>query len=250
MMKISSSLVLVLTWAFTLLPVSAQLPGGRQAGMNAALLKLFGDLDAFSARAEVTYQDKTSRQDVMMPMGFALLDGKLRLDLDLSQMKSAQVPTQMLASLKLAGLDKAVTIVRPDRRMALMVYPGISSYVEMPMAAEEAADWQRSYSVDQKKLGRETIEGKPCDRTRVTVSGNNGTQQEATVWYSQEPRPFPVKVQMVQSGATVTMLFRDVKLTRPDAAQFEAGGGLKKYASVEQLTQSAMMKALGGGVKQ
>lgn len=246
-MKPSSLLSCLFACLLVTLPATAQLPGAGQGGMNAALLKLFGDMDAFTARAEVAYQDKGARQDVTMPMGFALLDGKLRLELDLAQMKSALMPTQMLASLKMAGLDKAVTIIRPDRKTALLVYPGIGSYVEMPMSKDEAADWQRRYTVDQKKLGRETIDGRACDKQRVTVTGDNGSHHEATVWYSQEARPVPVKLQMAQPGATVTMQFRDVKLVRPAVSQFEVAPGLKKYATVEQLTQAAMLRALSGG---
>lgn len=242
--RLSLALLLVLPAP---LPCPAQLPGGGQAGMNATLLQLFGGLDAFSAKAEVVYQDRDTRQQVTMPMGFSLLGGNLRLDFDLSQIRSAQMPTQMLANLKLAGLDKAVTIVRPDQRKVIMMYPGMAAYVDMPMAKEEAADWQRGYQVKRAKLGEEKVEGTACEKQRVTVTSDAGAAHEATVWYAPSPRSHPVKLQMNQPGATITMQFRDISLARPAAGQFEAGAGMTKYPTVEVLTQTAMIKALGGG---
>jgi len=35
-------------------------------------------------------------------------------------------------------------------------------------------------------------------------------------------------------------------LDRPDSKQFEPPGGLTKFANIEQLMQSAMMKMMGG----
>lgn len=248
-MKIPRTLALVvLACLLSLVPCPAQLPGGSQAGMNATLLKLFGDLDAFSAKAEVVYHDRDTRQQVTMPMGFTLLGSNLRLDFDLSQIRSAQMPTQMLANLRKAGLDKAVTLVRPDQKKVVMIYPGIASYVEMPMARDEAAEWQRPYSVKREKAGQETVDGVACDKQRVTVSAPGGPGQEATVWYARTARPHPVRLQMNQPGATVTMQFREVSLERPAAARFEAGAGMTKYPTVEVLTQTAMIKALGGAL--
>ena len=243
-LRLALTLLLALSPA---LPCPAQLPGGSQAGMNATLLQLFGDLESFTAKAEVIYQDRDTRQQVTMPMGFSLLRGNLRLDFDLSQIRSAQMPTQMLANLKMAGLDKAVTLVRPDQKKVVMIYPGLAAYVDMPMAREEAADWQRGYQVKRAKLGEEKVDGTSCEKQRVTVTSEAGAAQEATVWYAPTPRPHPVKLQMNQLGASVTMQFREVSLARPPVSQFEVASGLTKYPTVEVLTQTAMIKALGGG---
>lgn len=224
----------------------AQLPGGMQSGLNAALVRLFDGFTAFSAQAEVSFQDKDTRQQIMMPMGFALLDGKVRLDLDLNRIKSAQVSTQMLASLKGMGLDRVTTVLRPDRKAAVLIYPALTSYVEMPMAADEAKEWQRRFTLEKERLGKETVEGKACEKFRVTLTGDNGARHEATVWYAAELKQFPVKLHMAQTGANVTMQFRDVSFQKPAEAQFEPNAGYTSYKTVELLTQAAMLKALGG----
>ena len=224
----------------------AQLPGGSQAGLNAALLKLLADAPGFRSRAEVRVEEKGQSSPMTMMVDFLYLDGKARLDLDMSNIKSKQLPPETLAGFKAAGMDKVSTIVRPDRKSALLVYPSAQGYVEMPMSKEEAADMDRKYKIDKTLLGRESIDGHPCEKHKVVVSADTGQRHEAIVWYATDLKNFPLKVQLDQPQMMVVMHYRDVKLGRPDSKQFEPPGGLTKFASIEQLMQSAMMKMMGG----
>jgi hypothetical protein len=225
---------------------SAQLPGGNQAGLNAAMLKLFGDISSFSSKADVRMLEKGAKEPLTMTVDFAMLDGKVRMDLDISAIKSKQLPAESLGAFKSAGLDKIVTVVRPDRKQALLIYPLIKSYVEMPMSKEEAADIDRKFKLQKTKLGRESIDGHACEKNSVVVTGDNGTRHDAIVWYAEDLKNFPVQMQMDQQQMTVVMRYRDVKLTKPDAKQFEAPATFTKYVSNEELMQNAMLKMLGG----
>jgi hypothetical protein len=224
----------------------AQLPGGNQAGLNAAMLKLFGDITSFSSKADVRMLEKGAKEPLTMTVDFAMLDGKVRMDLDISAIKSKQLPAESLGAFKSAGLDKIVTVVRPDRKQALLIYPLIKSYVEMPMSKEEAADIDRKFKLQKTKLGRESIDGHACEKNSVVVTGDNGTRHDAIVWYAEDLKNFPVQMQMDQQQMTVVMRYRDVKLTKPDAKQFEAPATFTKYVSNEELMQNAMLKMLGG----
>jgi len=225
----------------------AQLPGGSQAGMNAAMLKMFGDITAFSSKADVRVQERGAREPMTMTVDFAMLDGKVRMDLDMSTVKSKQLPADLLAGYKSAGMDKVATVLRPDRKSALLIYPAVRGYVELPMSKEEAADMDRKFKIDKTRLARETIGGQVCDKTKVVVSSDTGEKHQALVWYAMDLKNFPVKMQMDQPQMTVVMEYRDVKLARPDAKQFETPAGFARYPSVEQLMQKAMQKVLGGG---
>ena len=59
-----------------------QMPAGGPPGWNAAMTKLFGDIKAFSAKAEMRALDKSGQPAIQMPMNFALLDNKVRMDID------------------------------------------------------------------------------------------------------------------------------------------------------------------------
>jgi hypothetical protein len=44
-------------------------------------------------------------------------------------------------------------------------------------------------------------------------------------------------------GATVTMAFKNIKLTAPDRKQFEAPAGYKKHSDIQELMRGALQKA-------
>ncbi len=49
-----------------------------------------------------------------------------------------------------------------------------------------------------------------------------------------------MQIQLPAAEDTVIFKFKEVKLARPDAKQFEAPSGLKRYASEEALTQTVV----------
>lgn len=223
----------------------AQIPGNQNA-LNAAMLKLFADIPGFTSKADVRLLEKGSTDPLTMTVDLAMLEGKVRMDLDMGNLKTKQLPPQSLASFKAAGLDKLTTVVRPDRKMSLVVYPSVKSYVEMPMSKEEAADMDRKFKVEKTRLGQEVVDGRKCEKNKVIVSSDTGGKHESLVWYAPDLNNFPLKVQMDQGQSTVVMQYREVKLVKPDAKQFEAPAGFTKHTSIEQLMQNAMMKMLGG----
>lgn len=225
----------------------AQGPPGGQAGLNAILLRLFGEFPGFTAKADVSFREKGASETVTMRIGFAMRDGNARLDLDLADIRSRQLSREELAGLQRAGLDKSATILRADRRTALLVYPAVAAYAEMPLAKEEAEDLVRPFRYDKKTLAKETIDGHPCEKTRVRVLGDQGEPREALVWYATDLKNFPLKVQMEQDGATVVLHYRDVSLTKPGAGEFETPAGFTKHQDPERLRQAAAFRALQQG---
>src|SRR6266850_3659928 len=59
-------------------------PGG-QAGLNAAMTKLFGETKSFTSQAEVKMLDKGGTETMTMPMTFSMLEGKIRADIDMAR---------------------------------------------------------------------------------------------------------------------------------------------------------------------
>lgn len=224
----------------------AQLPSPGQTGINAALTKLFGDFQSFSSKSEVRMLDKAQKQSLSMLMDFAMLDGKIRADIDLSRIKSDQMPAEALSYLKQMGMDKMQTIVHPELKTTLVVYPALKSYANTPMSAEEAAGLTYKYEVRKEKLGQEEVEGRACEKMKVTISSEKGGKHEAVIWCDPSLKNFPVKMQIPSEDSTVIMFYREVKLQKPEARLFEVPASYTKYDSIEKLMQSAMMKMMGG----
>ena len=178
--------------------------------------------------------------------GSAMLDGKVRAEIDLSQIKSKEMPPEAAASLKQMGMDKMVSVVLPEKKSTLVIYPSLRSYAEVPMSKDDASTIDTKYKIETTKLGTETLDGHACVKNKVIVTGEKGDKHEAIVWNATDMKDFPLQMQMNQNEATVVMRYSNIQLVRPDAKQFEAPAGFTKHASVEQMMQGAMLKMLGG----
>jgi hypothetical protein len=220
----------------------AQVSGGDlSSGLNAAMTKLFGNNTAVTSKAELHVWDKSKKETTVMPMGFNMLDGKTRLDIDLNQIKSSQMPANAISSFKQMHMDQLSTIIRPDRKVTLLIYPALKSYAEIAMTSEEAADANKNFKVEKTKLGKETIDGHACDKTKVVLTDDKGQKQTAVTWNAADLKDFPVQLQLTEQDNTIVVRFREVKLIRLDAKQFEAPAGLTKYDSAEKLMAKAVV---------
>src|SRR6266498_3695788 len=125
--------VLVLAWlAGFAEPARAQVGMGTPPGWNAAMTRLFGDIKAFTAKAELRVLDKAGKESITLPMNFALLDRKVRMDIEMTQMKGPQVPPEQIASLKQMAMDRLSCVILPDTKMMNIIFPSLAAYVEMP----------------------------------------------------------------------------------------------------------------------
>ena len=128
-------------------------PAGPSAGMSRALIKIFGDVKAFSAKAEMKVTQAGPKEMLSGTVNFALLDGKTRMEMDLTQMKSAQMPPEVTAQLKQMGMDINIVLNVPDKKLTYLVYPSLKAYVEMPLTKEQAAVTEASLKMEKKELG-------------------------------------------------------------------------------------------------
>jgi hypothetical protein len=216
--------------------------GAPATGINATMLKMFGDTKTFTAQANARLLDGNQKEISAIPMTMSMRDNKLRTEMDMSQVKGGSIPPEAAGMLKQVGMDRMVTLVRPDKKATIMLYPGLQSYAEVPFTEEEASEAK----VESTALGTETIDGHPCRKTKLTSSDAKGGKQEAIVWQATDLKNFPIQMQMAQRGNTLLVKFQSPKLEAPDASLFEVPTGYTKYPSLQALMQAAMMKMLGG----
>jgi hypothetical protein len=218
---------------------SAQRP--PQTGINAAMIKMFGDIKAFTAQAEVRLLDKEQKEISVMPMTLALRDGKLRADMDLSQIKGNAIPPEAAAMMKQAGMDKMVSLIQPEKKITVLMYPNMRAYTELPVSEEEIAE-----KFESTEVGKEMVNGHTCKKVKLTSTDSKGKTKEAFVWQADDLKNFPIQMQMPQKSNTVLVKFQDPKLESPAAGQFEMPVGYTKYSNAQALMQAAMMKMLSG----
>ena len=152
------------------LTVSAQVAGGAPGGgMSAALFKLFGDNQAFTAKVEIQVLDGSQQELASFPMEFALLDQKTRMEIDLTKMKNKQMPAGMADALKKMGMGEVVNIMRPDKKLVYTVYPNVKAVLSQPLPKTDLEP-----KIEKTELGKETVDGHPCVKNKNVLTDADG----------------------------------------------------------------------------
>jgi hypothetical protein len=219
--------------------------GGRPPGLDPIMAKLFGSVKGFTASADMTV---TSPQGPMtMTTVYEMLDGKIRIEIDMAAMMGAKMPPEMVAQMKVMGMDRMVNIMQPDKRQLYVIYPGAQAYVEMPLPQAAPADAAKEPKVEYVEVGKETIDGHPCVKSKMTVSSDDGTKREGFIWTATDLKGFPLQIQFDDPRAQMSMRFKDVQFKEPDAAHFIPPADFTKYSNPQELMQGVAMKKMGSG---
>jgi len=245
-MKKYFNLLTATTLACTFSLLQAQ-PGPR-GGMggpsgpnfNASMTKLFGEHSAFSANMEVQAKDMT------MPGQVAFSEGKSRFEMDMTKSTGPHMRPGMAEQMKAMGMDKTIRITRPDKKLSYSIFPGFEAYAETPLKDPSADTAPEKFKIETTELAKETVDGHPCVKNKVVVTDEKGAKHEATVWNATDLKNFPVKITQSDDGEEVTMVFKDVKLAKPDKAQFDPPSAYKRYDNQMSLMRDEMMKRMGG----
>jgi len=229
-------------------PAFGQLPGpGTPAGLNLQLLRLFGSVTAFTARANIRVVDAAQKEVFSAPMDFSVLDNKIRIEMELTDIKYKDLPAALASSLKQLGLSKVVSLVRPDKQASYVIYPEQKLYLNMPLAKGDAEAAQKPAKIEKTAIGPDTLEGKACEKSKVVLKQEGGRTLEAFVWTTPETKEFPVQVESTDGGNTSTIHFKDVRFEKPDAARFDVPTAFTSYKSYPEFMGGLMAKMLGGG---
>jgi hypothetical protein len=225
--------------------VYAQLGRLPSPSYNSAMAKLFGDNTAFSADVEIQ-SDSPQHKQMSIP-GKMIVDGtKARFEMNLADAKGDQMSPSTAGQIKAMGMDKTITISRPDTKLVYMIFPGLTSYVTTPLRDADAAKTDSALKVDTTELGQETIDGHPCVKNKVVVTDDQGKTHESTVWNATDMKKFPVKIVTSENGTTATMTFKNVNTSKPDASLFAPPSDYKSYDSTQALMMEQMQKRMGG----
>jgi hypothetical protein len=184
-------------------------------------VKLFGDVTAFSARLDTQVLDMSGQEWLNMPMDFAALDQKIRLDINLEQSTSRDMPAGAIASLKQSGMERMVSISRPDKKATYILYPSIKKYMTMPLAKGESEAMEKGLQMQKTALGKETIDGHPCVKHKVVIRNAKGPVLDTTTWNAGDLKDLPIQIETKEKDKTVMMRFKQVQFAKPDPKKFD-----------------------------
>lgn len=211
--------------------------------MSAAITKLFGDIKAFSAKAEVRVLDNSQQEVVSMPMDFALLDKSIRVEMDMTQMKNKQMPPGMSNTLKQMGMAHVISVISPGKKSAIVIYPDQKSVLNLPLPKSDT-DTAKEPKLEKTSMGKETLDGHPCVKNKVVITDEKGEKVDAFTWNATDMKDFPIQIQTKEAENTSVVKFSSVSFEPPPAAQFEVPAGFTQYKDQQELMQGIMKKVM------
>jgi hypothetical protein len=223
---------------------AGSLPGGFK--LDAVIAKLFGEHAAFSANLVFELQGK-AEGTATIPGKVAFQEGKCRIELDLGRMKASQISPESAAQIKAMGMSELQVILRPDKKLTYLVYPGLQSYIEQPAPPSDTANAPANLKMESIELGRETVDGHPCIKNKVILTDGKSRPQEATVWNAADLKKFPLKIALSDDGSSATITLKEVQLARPNGQLFDPPSSLARYENMQSLMQEALLKRLAPG---
>ena len=200
------------------------------------LVRVFDGIRAFTARADIQVLNAARKETQRTPMNFALLDGKLRVEVNVADTKSAAVTPAAIATYKQMGLDQIHCIIRPDQRLVHFVFPRIRSYVDVPMLATDVEITGKDARIQKAAAGKENAVGRVCGKNRFTVRSSKGAVLlDATTWTAPDLKDFPVQILVPDKENMTILRFQQVQLATPAATLFDPPAGFTRFASVDAL---------------
>lgn len=216
--------------------------GSTPPGANPSLAKIFGKHTAFSATAQMKVMDASGKETMSGPITYKLLEGSTYWGMDLSQMKSDQIPPQAVAGMKQMGMTEMVMVNKPDAKTTMLIYPGLNAYAEVPVPNEVPSKEKTDIKVEA--MEEETVNGHKCHKNKVTVT-QAGKSQLFYTWTAKDMDDFPIRVEFSDANTKVLMDYTDVKLEKPAAKNFEPPTGFTRYPNLQAMMQGEMMKRMG-----
>jgi hypothetical protein len=216
-------------------------------GLSGSTAKLFGDNSTFSASLEMQTSNGGAADTMSMPGKIFFDQGKSRFEMNLAELKGGKMSPQAATQMKSIGMDQMIMISRPDKKLGYQIYPGLQAYIENALPDREVASATGDFKIEVTELGKETVDGHPCIKNKTIVTDKEGTPHESLVWNATDLKKFPIKIEHAEDSTKVTMLFRDVSLTKPAATLFEPPADAAKYDSMQAMMQQVMMKRFGAG---
>jgi hypothetical protein len=232
-------------------PAAAQIPGGDKVPGNmstALLLKLFGANTNFISRVDVRVLDKNHRESTTMSMGFDMLAGKIRMDVNATDVKINEMP-DFLLTMKKNGMDQISCILNPEKKTVISICPVLKSYMELPMDKDEIDAFALDYQLEKTADGKESISGHSCDKTEINVTDSKGAKQHVIIWTAADMKGLPLQFQTSEDDSTTIMRLKDVKLGRPDNTLFEAPPEMKRYDNISAFMTEAIGKNMPAAAK-
>jgi hypothetical protein len=201
---------------------------------SALLVKALEKCPSFTGKVDLDVSGKADPVPTTATGTIQSLNGNLRWNVKLADIKSAQLSSNARAVVRQVNGDQFQLLTRADLKFNYLVLPGAQAYLEQPLPAIRLVTGKPSPVAER-------VEGRLCTKEHMRMLRPDGSTNAVIVWKAKELKNLPVQVQFTDSGETIQVRFRDISLQPVSPDQFRLAGGLTKYSSFEDLAQSVVI---------
>lgn len=99
---------------------------------------------------------------------------------------------------------------------------GTGMCMQMPASGQQSNPFSQAQgaTIERSPAGTDTVDGQACKVENLTVTPQNGQPTKMKVWEAEDLKGFPVKVEMQSSRGPITVLYKDVSFSEPEASLF------------------------------
>ena len=125
-------------------------------------------------------------------------------------------------------MPEAITISRIDKKVVWMIIPAQQMYMEQPFnpANIPATADKIMGEIERKFLGKETVDGKPADKYRVTYE-IEGRRNTVIQWIAKD---FKIPVKTASEDGSWVVEYRNIRIGSQPENLFEIPVGYKKFS--------------------
>ena len=235
-------------------PARAQwLPEGmaeRVPLFAAALTPLLSQPRPFSARVEWIFFADSPEDRTAVPMTLTMNGGAMRWDLNLEDSPRENFLPGALPALKGMKMERISLYLQPGRAVQV-VFPGAESVVVIPLPKDQRVvekAGEQAEQLTQTAVAREVIDGQPCVKYRLKVPTTKTTTEEAFVWRATALENFPLRLQIRFGSESHVLQFKNPSFAKIEPAQLTPPAKFKRFADLETMFQSTLLKGLGLGL--
>lgn len=147
--------------------------------------------------------------------------------------------------------QRIVMILDEPAGKAFMLLPALSLYSEVGVQEFQARAWESLDLLDFEKLDRETVDGHPATRYRVSWRDPEGREGQGFHWVTDDGVPIRMDITYgspEQPGERVVAELRNLAVGPQDPALFERPAGYMALPSLEGLLGTDPGGAAAGGI--
>ena len=223
---------------------AAPAPRGSRSAPNinvdTALAKIMGSVGDFHAQGWLEFWTTNSGQFdfKQFPFTMQMLEGRIRTELDLSQIPNRFEKDGTWSTMRQIGIDKITSVTLPKLTTMKIIFPVQQAYVTQGLAQKDAPEHIKL--VNHVLVGPERLKDRVYNKYSANLEYLTGNSVPVEIW--QDPsgvKNYPAFIKIKQSTSAVSVRFAHLQRGKVPVENFDTPEEYSQYTDMGIFLQGA-----------